>query len=248
MDRQPRQIEIGREGDHALAVLGVERPVAAHIHIESGLHLRHLHVEGLAPCTELTPDGPRHDGRLLLQRRHRDRAIIDIHHMMAARRHVTHMHFALGEAHMQRQPATAFAMGVDHGFERRVETRLAQGVRQRILLPGAIEIVPHVLRRAAAAFSEIGTERRRALRGGRVDADELRTRAIPFDGDRFAGQGEGDEERTRSRLGDPVRLRAEAGDRHVFSQGGLPTRIHDCRHHPRWGTAPAPPARGRARR
>ena len=105
--------------------------MTAHIHIETGLDLRHLHVEGLATCAKLPTDGARNDGRLPLQGRHGDRAIIDIHHVVAARRHVAHMHVAVGETHMQRQSPPTFAMGVDHGLERRVETRLMQRMRQR---------------------------------------------------------------------------------------------------------------------
>ena len=142
---------------------GIERSVTAHIHVETRLDFRHLHVEGLAACAKLPTDGARNGGGLPLQRRHGDRAIIDIHHVMAASRHVAYMHVAVGEPHMQRQAPPSLAMGVDHGLERRVETRLLQRMRQRSLLPGAIEVVAHVLRGAAAAFAEIRAERRLAL-------------------------------------------------------------------------------------
>jgi hypothetical protein len=181
-------------------------------------------------------------GGLILEVGLGDGAERDLHDLVASRGHIAHMHRAVGKAHVERDPATAFAVGVDQGIERRVDAGLPQGMGKGAALPFLVEAVLHVLGRAAAALVEIGAERRFALGRGGLDRDKVGPRCVPLDRDGFARQGLGYEDGPGLAVRDPVGLRAEACDRHLFSHGVLPAEILDCRPHPRWARGRAPGA------
>ena len=136
---------------------------------------------GLRGPFRCSPIGARDRGRPVLQGGLGDGAEGDLDDLVAARRHVAHMHGAVGKAHMQGHAPPPVAMGVDERLDRRLDPRLLQGMDERAVLPGLIEAVLHVLRRAAAAIVEIGAERRLALGRGDIDADEMRVRSVALD-------------------------------------------------------------------
>lgn len=232
MDR--REIKPACEIDEAQALRVLQRTMPAHIHIEAGLGLRDLDIERLSPRLQMLADGTCDRRRLILQAGFGDGAECDLDDLMAAWGHVAHMHGAVGKAHMKRDPTTSFAMGIHEWLDGRLDPRLAQGMRENLLLPRSIEAVRHVLRRATAACVEIGAERRLALRRGHIDAHKARMRSVAFDRHGLPRQHLRHEDGAGAALRDTVGFRAEALDRYLFSHGGLLTKTHDCRPHPRW--------------
>ncbi len=150
MERQAGEPELARDPHQGGADARTHRTVAAQVDVETLVGGGDGHVEGLAAVAQRSGEAARHlRGRM--QRRHGDRALVDRHQRVAARRHQAGLGPALDGADMEGEPPPAGAVGVDRRFGRHGEPGLRQGLRDETPLPGELGRPGEVLGAAAAA-------------------------------------------------------------------------------------------------
>src|SRR5262249_12632094 len=197
---------------------------AAQVDVEPGLGRRHLDIERLADAFERLRDRPGSFDRAG-ERRRQDRAPVDRHDVVSARRRETDLEdIALTTPRMEDRAAAAITMRVDQAVNRRVESGPRQRLDDEITCPFAIMHCRPVLQRAAAAGAEMRTDRRDAVWARDLDADEVTAVGMAGPGvDRggFARQRIGHIDRPDWRLGDAVAALAETRNLQMFNHGVL---------------------------
>src|SRR5262249_50281328 len=119
-------------------------------------------------------------------------------------------------------PPTPLAMGVDQILNGRIEPDLRQRFDEQTALPSVVGRGCEMLQRAAAACTEMWTDRGDALRPGDIDLHEvaaIRVTAPWLDLHGLAGKRIRHINRTGRGVDDAVAARAEPGDHEPFSHG-----------------------------
>ena len=229
MKGEAREVELrGKVGEaRPFGILQGSKP--AKVDVEAAVGCGDLDIQGLSRrrerCGKLCGD----DWRMPRKHRFGDRATVDLDDLVASRRHEADTGERPGMAGVQRHPATTLAMGVDETLDRHLDAGRPQRAADIFLLPGAVGESGHVLRRAAAAPAEIGTERNNPLGRGGYDLDEMAASAVALDGHVFARQRVGNEDLARGRIHDAVAAGAEPRDLHLFSHVAPRAGTRGCR-------------------
>ncbi len=125
-------------------------------------------------------------------------------------------------------------MGIDEIVHLAVDARLRQRIDYDLTLPGAIGVRSPVLNGAAAAASEMRTERRDAFRVRCLHAKKPRTIRMASDRlgvDDFAAERVRHEHRLFVKVRDAVAAMPDVIDGQAFSHGAHPGKIQYCRRH-----------------
>jgi len=131
-------------------------------------------------------------------------------------------HAACALPRVKNRAAAAFAMGVDHIIDRRIELDLRQRLNDQAALPRAVGGSGQMLQGAAAARAEMRTEREDAFCGRDFDLHgmaAIRVARPRLDLDGLPGKCIRHIDRTSRGIGDAVAARAEPADHKPLNHG-----------------------------
>src|SRR5262249_6743389 len=155
MTRETRKVVSVCDTRERYQALGIQRTRAAHVDVQAGIRCCRLDIEGLADRLERLGNGPgRANGAI--QARRQNRACVDRHDMVRARRREAGVHnVAAPNAGMQDSAAAPRAMSVNEVTDRSYHIGLCQGFYHERALPKVVLRKCQVLQRAAAADAEM---------------------------------------------------------------------------------------------